>query len=229
MPVSVDTYEGGDLMDSADVNADYAAIAAETAILDADNTRSEWCSREHISQAGNATFNLNFGQVEDSDTTQVINTNVFTQVNLLPAFRITYGAPFLLLQPGEVLRMHFDINVTAATILNPAATSRFLANDASDCYQFRFFFRNASTGVEAGFGPTATYSTTNKGELNPPQTLQIIERIGQRCSLHHCFINITAAPIPIEFIEVRARLCDTTYLSALSIKEGTFQVFRALH
>jgi hypothetical protein len=227
MPVSVDTYEGGDAMVAADVNADYAAIAAETAALDDENTRSEWCSREHISQAGNATFNLNFAQVEDSNTTQVINSTTFTQVNLLPAFRITYGG--LVVQPGEVLRCHFDINVVAATILNPAATARFLANDASDCYQFRFFFRNFVSGVVAGFGPTATYSTTNKGVVNPPQNLAIIERIGQRCSLHNCFLNATAAPISFDWIEVRARVCDTTYLSAISIQEGTFQVFRALH
>lgn len=227
MPVSVDTYEGGDVMVAADVNADYAAIAAETAVLDDENTRSEWCSREHISQAGNATFNLNFAQVEDSNTTQVINSTTFTQVNLLPAFRITYGG--LVLQPGEVLRCHFDINVVAATILNPSATARFLANDASDCYQFRFYFRNFVSGVVAGFGPTATYSTTNKGVVNPPQNLEIIERIGQRCSLHNCFMNTTGAAISFDWIEVRARVCDTAYLSSLSIKEGTFQVFRALH
>jgi len=227
MPVSVDTYEGGNAMVAADVNADYTAIAAETAILDDENTRTEWCSREHISQAGNATFNLNFSQVEDSDTTQVINSTVFTQVNLVPAFRITYSG--LVLQPGEVLRCHFDINVIAATILDPAATARFLANDASDCYQFRFFFRNFVSGVEAGFGPTATYSTTNKGVVNPPQTLEIVDRIGQRCSLHNCFLNATAAAISFDWIEVRARVCDTTYLSAISIKDGTFQVFRALH
>lgn len=227
MPVSVDTYEGGDALIAADANAAYTAIAAETAILDDENTRSEWCSREHISQAGNATFNLNFAQVEDSNTTQVINSTVFAQVNLVPAFRIAYGG--LVLQPGEVLRCHFDINVVAATILNPAATARYLANDASDCYQFRFFFRNFVSGVEAGFGPTATYSTTNKGVVNPPQTLEIVDRIGQRCSLHNCFLNATGASISFDWIEVRARVCDTTYLSAVSIKDGTFQVFRALH
>lgn len=228
MPVSVDTYEGGDAMVAADVNAAYTAIAAETAILDDENTRSEWCSRQHISQAGNATFNLNFAQVEDSNTTQVINTNVFTQVNLVPAFRIAYGG--LVVQPGEVLRCHFDINVIAATILNPAGTSNYLANDDSDCYQFRFFFRNFVSGVEAGFGPTATYSTTNKGTAIPPSSgLTSVVRIGQRCSLHNCFLNATGAAISFDWIEVRARVCDTTYLSAISIKDGTFQVFRALH
>jgi len=227
MPVSVDTYEGGDALIAADANAAYTAIAAETAILDDENTRSEWCSREHISQAGNATFNLNFAQVEDSNTTQVINSTTFTQVNLVPAFRIAYGG--LVLQPGEVLRCHFDINVVAATILNPNATARYLANDASDCYQFRFFFRNFVSGVVAGFGPTATYSTTNKGVVNPPQTLEIVNRIGQRCSLHNCFLNATNASISFDWIEVRARVCDTAYLPSVSIKEGTFQVFRALH
>lgn len=228
MPVSVDTYEGGDALIAADANAAYTAIAAETAVLDDENTRSEWCSRQHISQAGNATFNLNFAQVEDSNTTQVINTNVFTQVNLVPAFRIAYGG--LVLQPGEVLRCHFDINVVAATILNPADTPAYLANDDSDCYQFRFFFRNFISGVEAGFGPTATYSTTNKGTTVPPSTgLQSIKRIGQRCSLHNCFLNATGLSINFDWIEVRARVCDTAYLSAFSIKEGTFQVFRALH
>jgi hypothetical protein len=228
MPVSVDTYEGGDAMVAADVNADYTAIAAETAILDDENTRTEWCSRGHISQAGNATFNLNFAQVEDSNTTQVINTNVFTQVNLVPAFRIAYGG--LVLQPGEVLRCHFDINAVAATILNPAGTPGYLANDDSDCYQFRFFFRNFVSGVESGFGPTATYSTTNKGTTVPPSTgIQSVNRIGQRCSLHNCFLNATAAAISFDWIEVRARVCDTAYLTSVSIKDGTFQVFRALH
>jgi len=228
MPVSVDTYEGGDAMVAADVNADYAAIAAETAILDDENTRSEWCSRQHISQAGNATFNLNFAQVEDSNTTQVVNSTTFAQVNLVPAFRITYGG--LVLQPGEVLRCHFDINAIAATILSPAGTPGYLANEDSDCYQFRFFFRNFVSGVVAGFGPTATYSTTNKGTTVPPSTgIQSVDRIGQRCSLHNCFLNATAAAISFDWIEVRARVCDTAYLSSVSIKEGTFQVFRALH
>ena len=113
--IPITTYEAGDAMVAADVNGDFTDFQAYSGILDDDNTRTEWCSRFHMDSApGSANFiNGNFAQIEDSDTTMVVNSNVFSVVALVPNFRISYlGLAFA---PGETMRMHFDVNTIAAS------------------------------------------------------------------------------------------------------------------
>jgi hypothetical protein len=227
--IPITNYEAGETMVAADANNDFTTIQSSTAILDDDNTRTEWCSRSHLDQSPTPIINDSFSAMEDFDTTMVVTTNVFSVVALAPNFRITYGG--LAFLPGEVLRMHFDINVVAAAIVSSNATD-ILTNINSDCYQFRFFFRDSVTGVTAPIGSTSTYSTTTKSDHIPsgaggnPTT---VNRIGQRVNHSYCWINTTGATINIDWIEIRVRLCEVPFLTSVSLKEGTFQTFRARH
>lgn len=217
-------------MVAADANNDFTSIQSSTAILSDDNTRTEWCSRSHLDQSPAPFINDNFGSVEDFDTTMVVTTNVFSVVALAPNFRISYlGLPLL---PGEVMRMHFDINVVAAAIVSGNATA-VLTDINSDCYQFRFFLRDSVTGLTTPIGSTSTYSTTNKTDHNTTVfgggTPTPVNRIGQRVNHSYCFINTTGLTINIDWIEIRVRLCEPAFLTSVSLKEGTFQTFRARH
>jgi len=150
--IPITNYEAGETMSSADANNDFTTIQANSAILDDDNTRTEWCSRFHLDQSPTPFINDSFGSVEDFDTTMAVTSTTFSVVALVPNFRITYsGLAFL---PGETLRMHFDINAVAATIISGNATD-YLTDINSDCYQFRFFFRDSVTGVTAPIGSTS--------------------------------------------------------------------------
>jgi len=228
--IPITNYEAGETMSSADANNDFTTIQANSAILDDDNTRTEWCSRFHLDQSPTPFINDSFGSVEDFDTTMAVTSTTFSVVALVPNFRITYsGLAFL---PGETLRMHFDINAVAATIISGNATD-YLTDINSDCYQFRFFFRDSVTGVTAPIGSTSTYSTTNKTDHNPASTgggnPNPVNRIGQRVNHSYCWINTTGATINIDWIEIRVRLCELAFLTSVSLKEGTFQTFRARH
>lgn len=217
-------------MSASDANNDFTTIQSSTAILDDENTRTEWCSRSHLDQSPTPFINTSFGDIEDFDTTMAVTSTTFSVVALAPNFRITYGG--LAFQPGEVLRMHFDINVVAAAIVSGNATD-YLNDLNSDCYQFRFFFRDLSTGLTSPIGSTSTYSTTNKTDHDPTSTgggqPNAVDRIGQRVNHSYCWINTTGATINIDFIEIRVRLCELAFLTSVSLKEGTFQTFRARH
>ncbi len=218
-------------MVAADVNNDFTNFQANSAILDDDNTRTEWCSRFHMESApGSSNFiNGDFAQIEDSDTTMVVTSTTFNVVALLPNFRISYlGLP---MAPGETIRMHFDVNTIAAVF--PGGVSNILTDINSDCYQFRFYYRDSVSGVVAPIGSTSTYSTSNKTDHDPTSTgggsPTPINRIGQRVNHSYCWLNTTGATINIDWIEIRVRLCDTAFVTSVSLKEATFQTFRARH
>lgn len=229
--IPITNYEAGETMSSADANNDFTTIQANSAILDDDNTRTEWCSRFHFDEGASPIINTSFLSIEDFDSTMVVTTNVFSVVALVPNFRITFplGLPFL---PGEVLRMHFDINAVAAAIVSTNAT-QYLNDINSDCYQFRFFFRDSVTALTLPIGSTSTYSTTNKTDHDPTSSgggqPNAVNRIGQRVNHSYCWINTTGATINLDFVEIRVRLCEVAFLTSVSLKEGTFQVFKARH
>ena len=228
--IPITNYAAGETMVASDANNDFTTIQSSTAILDDDNTRTEWCSRSHLDQGATPIINDSFSAMEDFDTTMAVTSTTFSVVALAPNFRITYsGLAFL---PGEVMRMHFDINAVAAAIVSSNAT-QYLTDINSDCYQFRFYFRDSVTGVTAPIGSTSTYSTTNKTDHDPTSTgggqPTAVNRIGQRVNHSYCWINTTNATINIDWIEIRVRLCDTAFLTSVSLKEGTFQTFRARH
>ena len=118
--VSVPDIAPGDTTSAGGTNTFFTDLQTASATIDGTNTRSEWCSRYHIDQtAATPTFNTNFAQVVSS-AQQVINSAVFTQVNMGTAFRITPAQP-IVLAPGQVLRAHFDTLVTAMVTPAPPA------------------------------------------------------------------------------------------------------------
>ena len=213
-------------MVAADANNDFTNFQTYSAILDQDNTRTEWCSRSHLGGGSNF-INMGFAQLQDSDTTMVVNSTTFNVVALVPNFRISYLG--FQLKPGETLRMHFDINAVNA-VYGPGAQA--LTNLDSDCYQFRFYYRDFNSGIVSPIGPTSTYSTTNKtdhalvGVGGVPST---VNRIGQRVNHSYAWINTTGAPIAIDWIEIRVRIVDPVFVTSVSIKDATFQTFLARH
>lgn len=226
--IPITTYQAGDPIVAADVNGDFTNFQAYSAILDDDNTRTEWCSRYHMDNIGTNFITANFAQLEDSDTTMVVNTNVFSVVALVPNFRISYlGLP---LEPGETMRMHFDVNVVNAVIPNNAPT--ILTDIDSDCYQFRFYYRDSVSGLVQPIGDTSTYSLSNKTDHTPAGGGGLpspVNRIGQRVNHSYAWINTTGAPISIDWIEIRVRVVDLAFVTSVSLKEATFQTFRARH
>lgn len=215
-------------MVAADANADFSSFQSTSAVLDQDSTRTEWCSRSHLGTGANF-INRGFVDVTDSDSTMTVNSTTFSVVALAPNFRISYlGFP---LEIGEVLRMHFDVNVVDSVI----AGGNVLANINSDCYQLRFYYRDFTSGLVFPIGSTSTYSTTNKSNHTPSAgppgggSPTSVLRTGQRVNHSYAWINKTNAPINVDWIEVRVRLCDLTFVTSIDIREATFQAFYARH
>lgn len=234
IPINIEL--AGQTVAVSSVNNSFNNIQVGTANLNDDNTRTEWCSRYHVINPPAANvFNRDFAMVEDSDTTQVVNWNTFQQVNLAPAFRIQYFN--LTVEPGQVLRAHFDINVTAAEF---DYGEDWPTDDRQDCYQFRFYYRDANSGVVSPIGPTSTYSvsdiwnytTTGTPPDDPPGSIGgwgIVDRIGQRCNVNLCKINTGVGNLVIDWIECRVRIVNLALLNSISIKEGDFTAFTARH
>lgn len=222
IPITIN--EAGDLISSTVTNSDFASFTSVTQDLAGDNTRTEWCARPHIvNPAGAPVFNGDFAMVEDSNSTQVVNWNAFQQINLVPAFRVTYGA--LTVEPGQVLRAHLDMNVLAAT--NAGMNGTILTDD--DVYQFRFYYRDATSGVVAPIGPTASYSLSNQWNIAAPApgyNRTPTFRIRQRCNLSLCYINTTNANLVIDYIEARVRIANLAVLTSITIGEGDFTVVK---
>jgi len=225
IPITINA--AGDSISSSVTNSDFAYFTSVTQDLAGDNTRTEWCARPHIvNPAADPVFNGNFAMVEDSDSTQVVNWNAFQQINLVPAFRVTYGT--LTIEPGQVLRAHLDMNVLAAT--NASVTSTLATND--DVYQFRFYYRDAVSGVVAPIGPTASYSLTNQWNIAAPApgyTRTPTFRIRQRCNLSLCYINTSNSNLVIDYIEARVRIANLAVLTSITIGEGDFTVLKGNH
>jgi len=222
IPITIS--EAGDLIDAATVNNDFTQFATYTPDLTEDNTRTEWCSRAHFANPpADAVCNTVIGLIEDSDSTQVVNWNVFAQVNLAPAFRVTYSG--LVIEPGQVFRAHFDVNVTAAQTAN--LNSTILTTD--DCYQFRFYYRDFTSGLVFPIGPTATYSVSNQWNIAAPApgyTRTPTLRIGQRCNLQLCYINTSGVNFSLDYIEARVRIVNLANVPSITLAQGTMTTLK---
>ena len=222
IPITIS--EAGDLINAATVNNDFTQFVAYTPDLTEDNTRTEWCSRLHVvNPPGAPVFNMLQGLIEDSDSTQVVNWNAFAQVNLVPAFRVTYGG--LAIEPGQVYRAHFDVNVIAAQVANLNGT---IGND-DDCYQFRFYYRDFVSGLVFPIGPTATYSVSNQWNIAVPApgyNRTPTYRIGQRCNLSLCYINTSGVNLSIDWIEARVRIVNLANVPSITLAPGTMTTMK---
>jgi len=226
--IAISTYDAGDPIIAADINADFTAIQTGTAALTDINTRSEWCSRRHIDEPSSVlTFNRNFNQIENGADTQVVISTAFIQVLLgATAFRFTPTAP-IVLEPGQVLRAHFDINVNNTTIIiNNQPTVNIPENE--DCYQFAFFINNGAG--TSRLGCISTYSTTitphhDSGDFDVSDQAEFRQRKRQRCNLTLVHINTSGVNETFNFIEARVRVVNNAYTTNISLREGTMTVF----
>lgn len=225
--VSIDTYAAGDTISAAALNTDFTAIQTATGQLDDLNTRTEWCSRRHIDEPNSAkTFNKNFNLIQNSANTQVVNWTNFQQVALgATQFRFTPTSP-IVLEPGQVLRAHFDINVDA---VEPDANFDDFVPENEDCYQFAFYYQDGSMLVER-IGCISSYSITeiphhDPGVGNVAGSATARQRYRQRCNLTLCYINTSVGNETFNWIEARVRLVDLNWIDSITLKEGTFTVF----
>lgn len=225
--IPIQNYAAGELISAAGVNADFASIQTGTASLTDENTRTEWCSRAHIDEfPATRVFNRDFDFIENDAGTHTVNTNTWAQVVLGVPFRITYITP-IVIEPGQVLRAHFDVNAMTVTTDAGVGPQDAPTLNSTDCYQFSFWYQDDSLQVRQ-LGCTSTYSTTIR-PLSPAAALGVgsmdeYQRIGQRCNHTLCYINNTNANITINYIEVRSRLWDTAWLDAVTLRYGTFTV-----
>jgi len=225
--VSINTYAAGDPITAAGLNGDFTSIGTATATLDDLNTRTEWCSRRHIDEPNAVkTFNKDFNLIQNNINTQLVNWTTFTQVALgATAFRYTPGSP-IVLEPGQVLRAHFDINVDAVV---PDATFDNFVPQNEDCYQFAFYYQDASLQVDR-IGCISSYSITEIPHHDPGVGLVAgaasdRQRHRQRCNLTLCHINTSGGNETFNYIEARVRLVDLAWIDSITLKEGTFTVF----
>jgi hypothetical protein len=225
--VSIDTYAAGDTISAAGLNTDFTSIQTATAALDDLNTRTEWCSRRHIDEPNAAkTFNKDFNLIQNNVNTQVVVSTSFIQVALgATAFRYTPGTP-IVLEPGQVLRAHFDVNVDD---VEPDATFDDFVPENEDCYQFAFYYQDASLQVER-IGCISSYSITEIPHHDPGTGLVASsatarQRYRQRCNLTLCHINTSGVNETFNYIEARVRVVDLNWIDSITLKEGTFTVF----
>jgi hypothetical protein len=223
--VSVPDIAPGDTTSASGTNTFFTDLQTASATIDGTNTRSEWCSRYHIDQtAATPTFNTNFAQVVSS-AQQVINSAVFTQVNMGTAFRITPAQP-IVLAPGQVLRAHFDTLVTAMVTPAPPANNVTLNND---CYQFQFWYNDGITTTNFPCISTYSYSIIPRlspGAQGPAVTASALtkKRTVQRVNHTMCYVNDTAGNITFNWIEVRARVVNVAWITSFTINQGDFNI-----
>lgn len=221
--VTVPDIAPGDTTSAGETNTFFTDLQTASANIDGENTRSEWCSFAHVTPPvnftyGPAVFNTDFYNVS-STAAQTINSTVFTQVNMGSPFRITPVSP-IVLQPGQVLRMHFDTLVSNITYPAPPAGS---VVDNRDCYEFQFW--NDLAGGTA-FPCKSTYSSTifpRSAVATPTSYTAAINtrrRNVQRVNHTLCYINDTGAPITYTWLEVRARLVNLTWITNIQINFG---------
>lgn len=225
--VSIDTYAAGDTISASALNTDFTDIQTATGQLDDLNTRTEWCSRRHIDEPNAVkTFNKDFNLIENSANTQVVVSTSFIQVALgATQFRYTPGSP-IVLEPGQVLRAHFDVNIDAVV---PDATFDNYVPENEDCYQFAFFYQDASLQVNR-IGCISSYSITEIPHHDPGTGLvassaSARQRYRQRCNLTLCHINTSGVNETFNYIEARVRVVDLAWIDSITLKEGTFTVF----
>lgn len=221
----------GDLARPVQTNNAYTAIATGTTSLNDDNTRSEWASRYHFDgttlQTNTDFYNLNS---TNSMVFNPLNSN-YTQINLGGTpMQIAFG-PAVVIQPGEVLRAHFDINVDAVTYTEPAAGFLNLAN-AQDLYAFTMYWNVGGGMVQAPWCPDSYYSVSNMTYIDPGAfyasysvTASLrAERHRQRCNVSMIYVNTTGAPVTVSALEARVKVNNNVNISSITLKDGILTV-----
>lgn len=216
----------GNTISSAATNTVYAGIATGTGALDDDNTRGEWCSRGHIDGA-TMVNNTDFYNVNSTSSMVFATTATYTLITLgAQPMQINF-APALVIQPGEVLRAHFDINIDAVTYNTPAAGFLNLASP-EDVYGFTFFWNVGAGLVQTPWSPDSFYSVSSMTCQDPgvtfaAQSVTISERgerHRQRCNLSMIYINVTNAPVTITALQARCRAVNTVTLPSITLIDG---------
>lgn len=216
----------GNTISSAATNTVYAGIATGTGALDDDNTRGEWCSRGHI-DGTTMVNNTDFYNVNSTSSMVFATTSTYTLITLgAQPMQINF-APALVIQPGEVLRAHFDINIDAVTYNTPAAGFLNLASP-QDVYGFTFFWNVGAGLVQTPWSPDSFYSVSSMTCQDPgvtfaAQSVTISERgerHRQRCNLSMIYINVTNAPVTITALQARCRAVNTVTLPSITLIDG---------
>lgn len=217
----------GDLARPVQTNNTYSAIATGTTSIDDANTRSEWASRYHFDGTVPVN-NTNFENVQSSNS-QVfspLNSN-YAQVNLGGTpMQIAFG-PSIVINPGEVLRAHFDVNIDAVEYTPPASGYLNLAA-AEDLYAFTLYWNVGGGMVQAPWAPDSYYSVSNMTYTDPlapfgPHSVTVSERAErhrQRCNVSMIYINTTGAPVTVSAIEARVKIVNHVYLNSITLKDG---------
>jgi len=216
----------GDTIRSAPTNTIYTGIATGTAALDDDNTRQEWCSRQHIDGA-TMVNNTDFYNVNSTSTMVFATSAAYTLITLGATPMTINFAPAVVIQPGEALRAHFDINVDSVTYATPAAGFLNIASP-EDVYGFTFFWNIGAGLVQAPWSPDSFYSISamtcqNPGAPFAAQSVTISERAErhrQRCNLSMIYINVTNAPVTISALQARARVVNSVTLTSMTLIDG---------
>lgn len=228
--VSVNSWQGGDLLSALDVNTDLTAIETETiGLLNPDNTHTEWCTRQHIADSLPKVFNRDH-DLAYSNLTQLVNWNTFTLINLGGATPMRATGPFVL-EPGQVLRVHFDINVNDLQFPTPVPDTGVGATAQDDCYEFAFqittplstYYGACRAVYSASTFPRdpvpAAYTTAFRNEL------ELHLRKKQRCNMSAVIINTSGANLTINNVEAHVRIRDLVWIPSLTLKNGEISAF----
>ena len=110
--------------------------------------------------------------------------------------------PFVL-EPGQVLRVHFDINVNDLNFPTPAPSTGVGATAQNDCYEFAF---QITTPLSTYYGPcTAVYSASvfPRDPVNAAYTTVFRNEINQhlrkkqRCNMSAVIVNTSGANLTL--------------------------------
>jgi hypothetical protein len=216
----------GDTIRSAPTNTVYTGIATGTAALDDDNTRQEWCSRQHIDGA-TMVNNTDFYNVNSTSTMVFATSAAYTLITLGATPMTINFAPAAVIQPGEVLRAHFDVNIDSVTYATPAAGFLSIASP-QDVYGFTFFWNIGAGLVQAPWSPDSFYSISAMTQQDPGAAFaaqsvaksELAERHRQRCNLSMIYINVTNAPVTVSALQARVRVVNSVTLTSMTLIDG---------
>ena len=232
------TVEPGDATNANEINTNNNNIATATQLLDDENTNNEWCSRHHvnfsaISLTDSRVFNSNI-LMDSGVTQQTVNWNAYQVINLGTDFRHSEINPGdFTLQPGEVIRLHLDINV--ADITTVVSGSSVGTGAGNDTYAFRFYYSTDGGNNYLAFNCESRYSYTilPRDAVPAPYGPIVItnaapyERHRQRCNHTLCFINTGNSAIAYTNIEARVKIENLAWITSLEIDDGTFTMMIA--
>jgi len=217
----------GDVAREAQTNTAYSAVATGTASLNDENTRSEWVSRQHISNTVPVTTNpFKLATSTASMVYNPLNTN-YAPIVLGGTPMAVSPVPYDSVGVGEVMRVHFDINVDDWTYTPPAAGYINAANP-QDCYGFTLYWDIGAGLVQCPWSPDATYSVSMLTSVNPgaPYNTQTVPatttryRKRQRCNLTAIYINTGPNPVSILTIQARVKVYNTGSMPMLTLDSG---------